>query len=452
MKLLTKLSAIVISLVAAFATVSCEETPQSTIQPEEILGSFTYEGNTYNIRSVVVYELDNNQTQIWISETAGYTTVDEIEASVGELVITIPDSKIGKGKQSFEQEGNFVKYDSKVNSGFCTLKCDLDSENQMISFEFSSQKLKAAQNAIEGSYNGPYSAYTLEELENQWAYNRQAKSITAVDYYEMEDGEPSRLVIYEEDTRAIELRLAKKNIGVPVTIGGSSTPIETEVLFDNGEEFKISSSYGRIQVLLSEENISISLKLTNDGGKTLAANYEGAYRFRYANKTNRCIFDSGSEGYGYNGKFELKNMSVVNATLAPSFKVSKKLLNEGEIDAKNTTEAWELSYDIFQVYSYNASSPDRTRANEGSVFSVERDENGKYTLNIEVSYMISKPVTRDKVDENGNIVYTEIQKTDEFGTPLYDSNGDPIMEQVPVKETVNVDFPTSIDLYYNQAN
>lgn len=473
MKLLTKLSAIVISFAAAFAAVSCEETPQSTIQPEEILGSFTYEGNTYNIRSVVVYELDNNQTQIWISETAGYTTVDEIEASVGELVITIPDSKIGKGKQSFEQEGNFVKYDSKVNSGFCTLKCDLDSENQMISFEFSSQKLKAAQNAIEGSYNGPYSVYTLEELENQWAYNRQAKSITAVDYYEMEDGEPSRLVIYEEDTRAIELRLAKKNIGVPVTIGGSSTPIETEVLFDNGEEFKISSSYGKIQVVLSEENINISLKLTNDGGKTLAANYEGAYRFRYANKTNRCIFDSGSEGYGYNGKFELKNMSisetstditfrltpgehlengVVNATLAPSFKVSKKLLNEGEIDAKNTTEAWELSYDIFQVYSYNASSPDRTRANEGSVFSVERDENGKYTLNIEVSYMISKPVTRDKVDENGNIVYTEVQKTDEFGTPLYDSNGDPIMEQVPVKETVNVDFPTSIDLYYNQAN
>ena len=473
MKILTKLSAIVISLAAALAAVSCEETPQSTIQPEEVLGSFVYEGNTYNIRSVVVYELDNNQTQIWISETAGYTTVDEIEASVGELVITIPDSKIGKGKQSFEQEGNFVKYDDKVNSGFCTLKCDLDSDNKMISFEFSSQKLKAVQNAIEGSYNGPYSVYTLEELENQWAYNRQPKSITAVDYFEMEDGEPSRLVIYENETRAIELRLAKKNIGVPVTVGGSSTPIETEVLFDNGEEFKISSSYGKILVVPSHENISISIKLTNDGGKTLAANYEGAYRFRYANKANRCIFDSGSEGYGYNGKFELTNMSisetaneitfrltpgehlengVVNTNLAPSFKVSKRLLNEGEIDARNTTEAWEFSYDMFQVYSYDASSPDRTRANEGSVFSVERNDNGKYTLNIEVSYMISKPVTQDKVDENGNIVYTEVHKTDEFGSPLYDSNGDPIMETVPVKETVMVDFPTTIDLYYNQAN
>lgn len=473
MKISTKLSAIVISLAAAFAAVSCEKTPQSTIQPEEVLGSFTYEGNTYNIRSVVVYELDNNQTQIWISETAGYTTVDEIEASVGELVITIPDSKIGKGKQSFEQEGNFVKYDSKVNSGFCTLKCDLDSDNKTISFEFSSQNLKATVNAIEGSYSGPYVVYTLSELENQWAYNRQPKNITAVDYFEMEDGEPNRLVIYENDTRAIELRLAKKNIGVPVTIGGSSTPIETEVLFDNGEEFKISSSYGKILVAPSKDNISISIKLTNDGGKTLTANYEGAYRFRYGNKTNRCIFDSGSEGYGYNGKFELKSMSVsesatditfrltpgdhlengvVNANLAPSFKVSKKLLNKGEIDAKNTTEAWELSYDIFQVFSYDASAPERTCANEGSVFSIERNDNGKYTLNIEVSYMISKPVTRDKVDENGNIVYTEVQKTDEYGTPLLDSNGDPIMETVPVKETVMVDFPTTLDLYFNQAN
>ena len=42
MKLLTKLSAIVISLAATFAAISCEETPQSTIQPEEILGSFIY--------------------------------------------------------------------------------------------------------------------------------------------------------------------------------------------------------------------------------------------------------------------------------------------------------------------------------------------------------------------------------------------------------------------------
>lgn len=33
--------------------------------------SFTYEGNTYKVRSVVLYELENNMTQIWMSETAG---------------------------------------------------------------------------------------------------------------------------------------------------------------------------------------------------------------------------------------------------------------------------------------------------------------------------------------------------------------------------------------------
>ena len=473
MKILTTLSAIVLSIVAVLAAISCEKTPENSIQPEEILGSFTYEGNTYNIRSVVVFPLDNNQTQIWISETAGYTTVDEIEASVGELVITIPDSKIGKGKQSFEQTGDFVKYDSKVNSGFCTLKCDLDSDQKIISFNFSSQILKAANNAIEGSYTGPYTEYSLKELENQWAYNRQPKDITSVDYFEMEDGEPSRLIIYENNKRAIELKLAQRHIGAPITIGGSSTPSEAEVLFDNGEEFKIKTSYGKILVAPSKDQINVSIRLTNEGGKTLTANYQGAYRYRYGNKKNRCIFDSASEGYGYNGKFEISEMTInetsnfitfsftpgehlengiINTVNRPTFIVSKKLLNDGEIDARNTVETWSLSYDIFQVFSYDATSPDKTIANQGSVFSIEKDANGKYTVNIEVAYMISKPVTRDVVDEDGNIVYEPKQKLDDFGVPLWDNNGDPIIEMVPKKETIEVDFPTSLDLYFKQAN
>jgi hypothetical protein len=66
--------------------------------------------------------------------------------------------------------------------------------------------------------------------------------------------------------------------------------------------------------------------------------------------------------------------------------------------------------------------------------------------------MISKHITQNKVDENGNIVYTEVPKKDEFGTPMLDNNGDPIMETVPETETVMVDFPTTIDLYFSQAN
>ena len=83
MKISNKISAIILSVVASLATLSCNKV-ESSVKPEEILGSFIYNGNTYNIRSVVVYELDNGQTEIWLSETAGYTTVDQIEASVGE--------------------------------------------------------------------------------------------------------------------------------------------------------------------------------------------------------------------------------------------------------------------------------------------------------------------------------------------------------------------------------
>ena len=94
-------------------------------EPEELLGSFEYEGNTYGIRSVVVYELGND-TQLWISETAGYKTVDEIENSIGELVITIPNSKLGGQKETFEQSGKFIRYDDKESYGFCMIKCNLD--------------------------------------------------------------------------------------------------------------------------------------------------------------------------------------------------------------------------------------------------------------------------------------------------------------------------------------
>ena len=102
-------SRIAILALTTLAFIACDNKEQ-TEMGQESLGSFVYEGDTYQIRSVVLYELDNNQTQIWISETAGYTTVDEIEASVGELVITVPDSKIGQGKYSDDKEleGRFI--------------------------------------------------------------------------------------------------------------------------------------------------------------------------------------------------------------------------------------------------------------------------------------------------------------------------------------------------------
>ena len=87
--------------ISLMAMVSCQpQNTQTGPQPEELLGSFEYDGNTYGIRSVVVYPLGND-TQIWISETAGYKSVDEIEHSIGELVITIPNSTPGGQKETF---------------------------------------------------------------------------------------------------------------------------------------------------------------------------------------------------------------------------------------------------------------------------------------------------------------------------------------------------------------
>lgn len=464
-------SRIAILALTTLAFIACDNKEQ-TEMGQESLGSFVYEGDTYQIRSVVLYELDNNQTQIWISETAGYTTVDEIEASVGELVITVPDSKIGQGKYSDDKEleGRFIKYDDKVNSGWMALSCSIDKANKNISIQFSSQTLKSAKNAIEGSYSGPYSEYTLPVLENQWAYNRQRKGISSVEFFEMEDGAPSRFVVYENHIPAVEIFLDPSKVGVPVTLGiGNPVPVGTQVFFDDGEEFGLSNVYGNITVNPAKDNISISLKLTNERGKTLAAEYVGAYRHRFGNKTNRCIFDSGSDGYGYNGKFEINSMSVIETSsditftfipgehlsnghvdqnLIPTLKVSKNLVNVGEIDIKGTSYPWQFQYHNFQVYSFDPSASDKTTAGEGSVLSIERNSDGTYAVNIEVGYMLKKTVTQNKVDENGNIVYEWVQKKDENNIPLFDENDEPIMEQVPVKVQVEIEVPATVDLFF----
>ena len=457
MKISTRLSAIVLSALAAISIISCEK---PVPEPEDNGNTFTYEGNTYKVRSVVLYELENNMTQIWMSETAGYTTVDEIEASVGELVLTIPTGKIGNGKQSANESnvGNLIRYDGKRNSGFYTFTCNKDESAKTITIEFSSQNLKSsAKNAIEGSYSGPYSEYTLAELQNQWAYNREARAITGVDYFEMEDGEPSRLVIYENDNKAIELTLAKKHIGVPVIIGGSSTPAETEVLFDNGEEFKIESAYGSISVGLSNEQIAVSIKLTNEGGKTLTANYTGAYRFRYGNKTNRCIYSSGSEGgNGYDGTFLLSSMKVsesdkVTFTFTPgehlgggqifatnpTLTVDNSLIGLGEVNTQDISYALSFKYYTFQLDTQH------TEAIPGSVINVEKSSDGTYTVNAELAY-VSGTVTkyRDMVDENGNVVTEWVEEFDEL-------SGEIIQVEKAKQEEYQEDVITTIDLFYN---
>ena len=476
MKISVKLIAIIFAAIAAFASVSCEKS-ESNIKPEEILGSFTCDGNTYNIRSVVVYPLDNGQTEIWISETAGYTTVEQIEASVGELVLIAENSLIGNGKHTYgpEEKIKFIKYDGKTNSGFATIKCIIDEDNNTIDLEFSSAELKSSLNAISGSYKGPYSNYSVPALNNQWAYNRQAKDIVSADYFEMEDDAPSKLVIFDNEGEAIELVIPEEHVNTELTIRSSDTNKPT-IKYDNGDIFEIYA--GKIKIEVPEKTndakktLNVHLKLTNSAGKTLRADYQGAYRHRFGNKTNRAIFDSGYDDE-YNGKFELTEVNADEASnimtfrftpgnnlsggqtdkiQAPILKVSREIVNNGEKALNKNAFEWEFKYHTFIVASYDANTPDKPTANEGSVIEINCDENGKYTINLEVSTMIKKPVTQNKVDENGNIIYKDVPEKDDFGNIKTDSDGEVIYKKVPETEQVEVEIPASMDLFYTQAN
>ena len=459
--------------ISLMAIVSCQDpNTQTGPQPEELLGSFEFEGNTYGIRSVVVYELGND-TQIWMSETAGYKTVNEIEESIGELVITVPNSKLGGQKETFEQTGNFIRYDEKENSGLCMVSCSIDRNTGNLNLEFSSQSLKAAaSNAISGKYSGPYSEHKEQALANQWAYNRKKAALTSAEFIEMENGAPSRFILYSSDYQAVDFTVEQDQIGKTVYLTTGNVPAGVSVLFDDGEEFKLKGSYGSIKVSIENEILTASLSLTNEGGKTLRAEYSGEFIKSLGNKYDRCVFDSGSEGYGYNGRFGIQSMNVIedsqitflftpgavekegmvaDGNLIPTLKISRSMLNNGEIDLSKVEDDWSFTYHTFQVYSYDAAQPDRTRASEGSVLSVTKTDDGQYVIDLEISYPVDKIVTKDKVDENGNTVYTEIPKTDQFGTPILDDNGDPIMEKVPVKEQVTIQVPATIDLYYNSS-
>ena len=462
MKISAKLTAVIFAAIAAFASVSCEKI-ESNIKPEEILGSFSYNGNTYNIRSVVVYTLDNGQTEIWISETAGYTTVEQIEASVGELVINMRTAKIENEDEQSEdkpKDNLWIKYEGNINDGKHIIKCSLNKNNTTISLDFLSFNSDFT-NKIEGSYNGPYTDYSVPDLNNQWAYNRQAQDITTADYFEMEDENPSRLILYYKDGKAIELTIPKADVGPEIVIKADEANkySRTSVTYDNGEEFNIFS--GEIQIITDRisKNLKVHIKLSNSAGKTLRADYQGAYRHRFGNKTNRCIYSSGSEGgNGYDGTFLLSSMKVsesdkVTFTFTPgehldggqifatnpTLTVDKSLIGLGEVNTQDISDALSFKYYTFQLgYEYN------TEAISGSVINIERNSDGIYTINAELAY-VSGTVTkhRDKVDENENLVY-EWVLSDEF-----DEDGNQIKVERVAQEEYQEDVITTIDLFYN---
>ena len=459
MKISAKLTAIIFAAIAAFASVSCEKS-ESSIKPEEILGSFTYEGKTYNIRSVVLYPLDNGQTEIWMSETAGYTTVEQIEASVGELVISMRTADIVNGNELSEnspKENLWIKYDGTINNGMHVIKCETNESSKTISLNFRSTNTDFS-NKIEGSYNGPYSDYSIPELNNQWAYNRQAQDITTADYFEMEDKNPSRLILYYKDGKAIELTIPKADVGPEINIqaGQANKYSSTSVTYDNGEEFDIFS--GQIQIITDRisKNLKVHIKLSNSAGRTLRADYQGAYRHRFGNKANRCIYSSGSEGgNGYDGTFLLSSMKVsesdkVTFTFTPgehldggqifatnpTLTVDKNLIGLGEVNTQDISYALSFKYYTFQLDTKH------TEAIPGSVINVERSSDGTYTVNAELAY-VSGTVTkyRDKVDENGNVVTEWVEELDEL-------SGEIIKVEKVVQEEYQEDVITTIDLYF----
>ena len=147
---------------------------------------------------------------------------------------------------------------------------------------------------------------------------------------------------------------------------------------------------------------------------------------------------------------EGKDGVLIDMNNIPALKLSRAFINEGDVELNNTALDWSFSYHTFQVYSYDETNPTRTRASEGSILNISKDDNGSYTINLELSYTTTTFITQNKTDENGNVITELVQVTDDFGTPLYDENDDPIMKEVPVTEVVEKEVHPSVDLFFRQ--
>ena len=476
MKIYTKISAILLAAtVALTSAVSCTEDGPAD-NSEKVLGSFTYEGETYSIRSVVVYKM-NEVYQIWISETAGYTTVDEIEASAGELVLNIPRGKVGQGNVFFEQTGDFIKYDGMENKGFCTVECTIDDDSKHISFTFSSQYMKSVSNAIEGSYSGPYSEYKEKNLEqNQWAYNRSVKSLTKAECYTMEDGAANRFVLYDNKAAAVEVDITPAKVGTTVTVGTNAENHISRVAFNNGETFKLDGTYGTVTTAISGTELTLSLKLTNSAGKVLRAEYKGEFKSRLGNKRDRCrIFSkngTNQKGTVYDGEFYISGVTTEpngtntifrfqpganisaelvgsESSLVPTLSIPASLINKGNVYLKNTA-GWTMTYASGMAFPPRSSSS-LFEISDDSYLNVS-EKNGEYVIDMEIFYSYTLLESVLVLDENGNeILVNGPQKTDALGNPMYDDDDNPIYEQVPMRENKDIPYVSHLDLYYSTS-
>ena len=375
----------VLATAALFLVNSCQKPDDGTQnnEPEQRTNYFTYEGYSFDINSVVRYDLGNSSFELWLSPEPGLTSVAAIESAGDYVVLNTNAAYLGTrdrfdsklSEKSYIRFGN-IKQFAYGNEGLAYIEASV--ENDQLTLSFLAQKLytKSADAnssnsaAIQGTYKGSFVTETELPYSNEWGIGRNRETIVSALYTTHEDNSFSNITLFDKNNRqAVTLEVNPAKIGKEINLTGSTTE-DVRLKYNNGITFSLTGASGIISTSVNNEILKVSINIIN-GGEQLRAEYSGAYESEIV-KTNRFVF----EYVSYDTKVETRNNIVellveksgdklkigfspsdgysfptANSTHMPILTIPASIINEGKKNFNEFT-GWEFLYDIMQAWPY----------------------------------------------------------------------------------------------------
>ena len=203
---MTKITRVILAafITAAMTTInSCQKPDNGTenTKPAEKTNYFTYDGYSFEINSVVQYDKGDKNIELWLSPSAGLTTINEVK-SAGDYVVLNTHSSFLGNKDRFNatnSKSSFIRFGENLQFSYGktgTAYIEVSINGNEITLEFLAQKLyskasDASAAMLEGKYSGTFSVEKELPFSNQWGINRNREDLTAARYTTYEDGSNS---------------------------------------------------------------------------------------------------------------------------------------------------------------------------------------------------------------------------------------------------------------------
>lgn len=388
-------------LAAAVLFTSCKEpvevNPAGGVSVEN---GFVFEGTRSDIGSVVRFDQDNNTVQFWLSPSEGVTDIDQMGSDC--LVLSVHKSYLGS-RDRMTKAGSFVKCGGNIFSagddgiGYIETSIQGDSITLKFAVEKFSVRSDAPSLTLSGEYYGKFSTFNDEPYTNEWAIDRERRSIGQAEFILREDGGNDTFILYEDkDSRAIEFTIPQSRRGKTILFNTSEAPLEGfTARFSDGKEIDMTKVYGSVKADAAENSMKVSFDLTFNGER-IRAEYDGVCK-TIVKKANRYIYASGYPySTNYDGKYFFSELRIEESYNSKTFKfipegtdemysdipvltiTDSALIGKENIDMRNTG-GWSFRFDKINVSRYE--NEWKPAPSKGSTLSITED-NGTYRIEI----------------------------------------------------------------------